>query len=69
MSISGDTVSEKAGQGIDEVRTKINGHVLENNVENLVLDGTDDIRGKGNTLANVITGNSGKNQLAGHGGQ
>ena len=65
----GDTVSEKAGQGIDEVRTKINGHVLENNVENLVLDGTDDISGKGNTLANVITGNSGKNQTPGHGGQ
>ena len=34
-------------------------------LRSLVLDGTDDISGKGNTLANVITGNSGKNQLQG----
>ena len=38
-------------------------YTLGANVENLTLTGSADINGTGNTLANVITGNSGTNML------
>jgi len=37
-------------------------------VENLTLTGTDDVNGKGNGLANTLTGNAGANLLDGQGG-
>ena len=37
-------------------------------IENLTLTGTTAINGTGNALANVITGNTGNNILAGLGG-
>ncbi|MBP1861988.1 calcium-binding protein [Rhizobium herbae] len=62
-----DMVTEKASAGSDIVRSSIT-YTLTSNVENLSLTGTGDISGKGNGLANAITGNSGKNTLASAGG-
>jgi trimeric autotransporter adhesin len=42
-----------------------NDYTLADNVENLVLLGNTDLKGTGNTLANLITGNSGNNELNG----
>lgn len=56
----GDTIVEAAGKGTDSVRSSVS-HTLSANVENLTLTGT------GNCLANVITGNTGINELNGGG--
>jgi Ca2+-binding RTX toxin-like protein len=60
----GDTVIEKAGEGIDTVRSSAT-RTLDANVENLTLTGTAAIDGIGNSLNNVITGNSASNTLIG----
>lgn len=59
-----DKVVEGANKGIDSVRSSIS-YSLSNHVENLVLTGTQNLDGKGNNLANTITGNSGHNVLNG----
>jgi|GEM_PF-4393267 len=64
---AGDVVIELAGQGTDTVRTA-GTYALGANVENLELQGTADIEGRGNALANAIVGNSGNNRLNGKGG-
>ena len=58
----GDVVRESAGQGTDTVRSTIN-YTLPANVENLTLTGTGSVKGIGNSLANVLTGNGGNNIL------
>ncbi|PJN96268.1 hypothetical protein CNY89_03590 [Amaricoccus sp. HAR-UPW-R2A-40] len=63
-----DTVEEARGEGVDTVRSSINGS-LGANVENLILSGRDDIDGTGNGLANRITGNGGDNTLSGASGR
>ncbi len=62
-----DVVTENAGEGVDEVWSSVT-RALEGNVENLLLTGTGDIDGTGNSLDNRITGNSGDNVLSGGGG-
>ncbi|WP_279653759.1 calcium-binding protein [Pseudomonas morbosilactucae] len=62
-----DTVIEEAGEGIDLIRASQN-YQLGANLENLTLIGSGNIEGKGNSLANVITGNNGNNKLDGVGG-
>ena len=62
---AGDKITEVAGGGTDLVRTKIDGLVLADNVENLELLGAADISGNGNKLANYLTGNDGQNGLFG----
>lgn len=64
---AGDLVSELLNQGTDLVRASIT-YALTANVEDLILTGTGDISGTGNTLANKITGNSGANILNGASG-
>ena len=59
-----DIVTEGAGAGTDTVQSSIT-LTLGSNVENLILTGTGNINGTGNTLANSITGNSGNNTLSG----
>jgi Ca2+-binding RTX toxin-like protein len=59
-----DATIESASAGTDNVQASI-AHTLRVNVENLVLTGSGNINGTGNTLANTITGNSGSNILNG----
>jgi Ca2+-binding RTX toxin-like protein len=64
---AGDTVTENADEGTDLVKSAVT-FTLPANVENLTLTGSGAINGTGNTLANVINGNSGNNTLAGRQG-
>jgi Ca2+-binding RTX toxin-like protein len=57
-------IVENAGEGFDQVRTKIN-YTLGNNIERLTLVGTANVDGTGNDLANTLGGNSGNNVLTG----
>ena len=60
----GDFVQENAGEGVDVVNSAIS-YTLTANVENLVLTGSADITGTGNSSNNTITGNAGSNFLTG----
>ncbi|HEX8640490.1 MAG TPA: pre-peptidase C-terminal domain-containing protein [Allosphingosinicella sp.] len=62
-----DRVIEQANQGIDTVRSEIS-YTLPANVDNLILAGAKPLTGRGNELANAITGNIGNNFLYGNGG-
>jgi Ca2+-binding RTX toxin-like protein len=63
----GDVVTEAANQGTDTVKASIS-YTLTSHVENLTLTGSAAIDGTGNSLDNVIRGNSGANALTGRGG-
>ncbi|MBW8882111.1 MAG: calcium-binding protein, partial [Asticcacaulis sp.] len=63
----GDRAIEYAGEGTDTVRASV-AFTLGANVENLTLVGSGDLIGRGNDLANVLTGNAGANVLVGLGG-
>jgi Ca2+-binding RTX toxin-like protein len=65
---AGDVVVELSGEGNDSVIATLN-WVLGDNLEGLVLNGTADLIGGGNDLANRLTGNSGNNLLAGFAGR
>lgn len=58
---SGDTVT--GGSGTDLVQSSANYIITDTAVENLTLTGTGNINATGNTSANILTGNSGKNTL------
>ncbi|AFY61162.1 cellulose binding domain-containing protein [Synechococcus sp. PCC 6312] len=60
----GDVVVEAVNAGVDTVRGTIS-YSLSANVENLILTGSANINGTGNSLANTITGNVGNNTLNG----
>jgi len=62
---AGDTVTENAGEGTDEVRTMLASYTLGTNVENLTGLSTDGQALTGNGDANVITGNSGNDVIDG----
>ncbi|MFZ1832670.1 MAG: calcium-binding protein [Pseudomonadales bacterium] len=64
---AGDVAAENANEGIDTVNSSIT-RSLEANIELLFLGGTGAINGTGNTLANLLRGNSANNTLAGGGG-
>lgn len=61
---TGDTVTENANEGIDTVQSAVT-WTLTNNIENLALTGTTAINGTGNSLDNILTGNSAANVLKG----
>lgn len=63
-----DSIHELANEGIDTVFSSGNVDALYDNVENLTLTGSGNLRAFGNDLANVINGNSGNNTLYGGGG-
>lgn len=62
-----DQVIEYADEGIDSVRSSV-AYVLPDNVEILIIEGTNGIRGTGNELANTITGNVAGNVIDGGAG-
>ncbi len=60
----GDVIVENASQGTDTVQSFLT-YSLGANLENLMLIGSSNINGTGNTLNNTITGNAGNNTLNG----
>ncbi|BAQ65169.1 S-layer family protein [Geminocystis sp. NIES-3709] len=62
-----DRVVEFLNEGIDTVRSTI-AYTLTDNVENLILEGTEDSNGTGNILDNVLTGNNFDNRFNGNDG-
>jgi Ca2+-binding RTX toxin-like protein len=63
-----DTITEVDGEGIDTVYSVENVAALADNVENLILLGTANINGTGNSINNTIYGNSGNNTISGGAG-
>lgn len=61
---SGDVLQELADQGLDTVQASLD-WTLGDNLENLLLTGTNAINGTGNLLNNTITGNTAANLLDG----
>jgi Ca2+-binding RTX toxin-like protein len=59
--------NEPLSGGNDTVRSSIS-YTLSDFVENLVLTGSNDLNGTGNSGNNLLTGNSGKNTLQGFAG-
>lgn len=64
---TGDVVIESANEGIETILSSIT-RTLPNNVENLTLSGTTAVNGTGNSLNNVLRGNSAANTLSGGAG-
>jgi Ca2+-binding RTX toxin-like protein len=62
-----DVVTEDPGEGSDTVRATIS-YTQPENVENLILEGSANLSGIGNALANIMTGTAGDNNLVGGGG-
>ncbi len=65
---NGFGVFSVASAGTDTVEAHVSYTLSDANLENLVLEGSDDIDGTGNAAANVITGNSGANAIDGGAG-
>ena len=64
MVNSAGEAREAAGEGMDTVNSRVS-YTLGVNIENLVLLGTGDLDGTGNSLKNKLTGNNGANALDG----
>ena len=62
-----DVIVENAGEGFDTVYSSAPYYFLPDNVERLVLVGSDNLLGFGNDYANEIYGNAGDNTLLGQG--
>ncbi|WP_412554959.1 calcium-binding protein [Shimia sp. MIT1388] len=61
-------IFEYLNDGTDLVYSAASSYTLAPNIENLVLLGSDDINGFGNSLGNELFGNDGNNRLGGRGG-
>lgn len=67
--VQGDTVIELADEGDDGVEVYLSSYTLPDHVESLTYGGlTGDFSGSGNDLDNTLVGGSGRNSLAGRGG-
>lgn len=64
---TGDIVEENPAEGVDTVQSSLT-YTLGANLENLTLIGSAAINGTGNTLNNVLAGNSAANVLTGGAG-
>lgn len=67
VNASTDLIEELTNEGIDTVNSSVT-FTLNENVENLLLTGTNNLNGTGNSLNNIITGNAGNNILNGDSG-
>lgn len=65
---SGDKIIETSRTGHDSVLSSIS-YVLGKNLEDLTLDGSANLNGTGNALANMLQGNNGDNTLDGKAGK
>jgi Ca2+-binding RTX toxin-like protein len=65
---TGDVVHESSSGGTDVIRSSVTVASLASNVEQLVLLGSANIDGTGNSSNNTLTGNSGNNRLNGGSG-
>ena len=61
-------VLEHVNEGTDTVFSAATNYVLSKNIENLTLQGNDNINGTGNAADNIIKGNLGNNSLFGGAG-
>ena len=61
----GDTIVEQSNAGIDTVESSISFSLVDTNLENLTLTGTDSIDGEGNAADNILNGNASYNMLFG----
>jgi Ca2+-binding RTX toxin-like protein len=68
VSNGDETITEAVNAGTDIVQSSASSFILADNVENLILTGTDNINGTGNSGVNILTGNAGNNSLSGGGG-
>lgn len=68
VDTTNDKVVEASKAGNDTVNSTATSYTLAANVENLILTGSSDIGGTGNTGANTLTGNTGNNSLSGGAG-
>ncbi|CEJ13853.1 Bifunctional hemolysin/adenylate cyclase precursor [bacterium YEK0313] len=68
VDAAGDTVTEAADGGTDEIRTTLSSYTLGATVENLTYVGNGGFTGTGNSAANIITGGNGNDTLIGGGG-
>ena len=64
VDVAGDTITEAFNAGIDEVQSSLS-WTLGANIEDLVLTGSADLNGTGNSLDNLLEGNTGTNTLTG----
>jgi len=67
IDVLSDVVTEVAGGGIDTVETALT-YTLGVELENLLLTGSGNVNGIGNSTANALTGNVGNNVLDGGAG-
>ena len=65
---AGDTLVENASEGTDTVQTTLLTYSLPVNLENLSYLGTGNFNGTGNTVANIVQGNAGDDNLDGGAG-
>ena len=65
---AGDAIVENLNEGNDIVHASIS-YTIGANIESLILDGSANLAGAGNTTNNALVGNSGDNNLDGRGGQ
>ncbi|NJC41816.1 Ca2+-binding RTX toxin-like protein [Brevundimonas alba] len=65
---TGDTLTEFAGEGTDEVRTNLIAYTLRDNFENLIFNGAGAFTGRGNASANRIYGGALVDSLYGEAG-
>ncbi|CAA2100386.1 Hemolysin, plasmid [Methylobacterium bullatum] len=63
----GDTIVEGRNKGADLVKASVS-YTADDNVDAILLTGSEDLRAFGNALANTITGNTGANVVYGLGG-
>ncbi|ESQ90207.1 hypothetical protein ABAC460_10680 [Asticcacaulis sp. AC460] len=64
-----DNVVEQHGQGTDTVYATVTYSLFGRAAESLILTGSGNLNGTGNSLNNVLTGNDGNNTLNGGGGR
>ena len=64
ISNANNVITESSGEGTDLIQTSVS-YTLPNHTENISLTGSGNINATGNTLSNILAGNSGNNFIDG----